>query len=172
MLATRSSFPARWRHHVSDVVAADIQICQRPIGDYLRRQHDRAISAHLLAAHVQLGLVTLVAAERLQRPMVLEDRDEVLCLLGADVVVEEVGRHQCPDGGMDGAGVSKMYIRMAWDLLALGEEGRQNNRTRSTQLFAAEVGFGRDRPRGDRLCVAKGDSFQRPLGGVIIAIYP
>ena len=58
---------------------------------------------------------------------------------------------------MDGAGVSEMYIQMAWDLLALGQEGGHNNRTGSTQLFAAEVGFGHVGLHSDGFLVAEGD---------------
>ena len=66
---------------------------------------------------------------------------------------------------MDGAGISEMYIRLAWrNLLALRKEGGHNNRTRSTQLFAAEVGFGHDGLHGDSFLVAEGDGLQRPNG--------
>ena len=59
---------------------------------------------------------------------------------------------------MDGAGVSEMYIRMVYgDLLALGEEGGHNNRTRSKQLFTAEVGFGHAGLHGDGVRFAEGN---------------
>ena len=59
---------------------------------------------------------------------------------------------------MDGAGVSKMYIRMCGDLLALiGEEGGHNNRARRTQLFAAEVGFSHVGLHGGSLLVTEGN---------------
>ena len=88
----------------------------------------------------------------------------------SQLAVADIQTRQRPDGGMDGAGVSKMYIRMAWDLLALGQEGGHNHRTGSTQLFAAEVSFGHVGLHGDSLFVAEGDGLQRPLGGVIIGI--
>ena len=44
------------------------------------------------------------------------DAPEVGFLVGGDAVVADVEGRQCPDGGMDGAGVSEMYIRMAWRL--------------------------------------------------------
>ena len=60
---------------------------------------------------------------------------------------------------MDGAGVSEMYIQLAWrNLLALRQEGGHNNRTRSFQLLAAEVSFGHVRLHGDHPNVAEGDS--------------
>ena len=63
-----------------------------------------------------------------------------------------------PDGGMDGAGISEMYIWTVYrNLLALGEEGGHNDRTRSTQLFAAEIGFGHGGLHGGSLLVAEGD---------------
>ncbi len=43
------------------------------------------------------------------------------------------------------------------DLLALGQEGGHNNRTRSTQPFAAEVSVGHGGIHGGGLLVAKGD---------------
>ena len=73
-----------------ELVAREVEGRQRPIGDYLRRQHDRPISAHLLAAHVELCLVALVATERLQCCMLLEDGGKVLCLLSANVVAKDV----------------------------------------------------------------------------------
>ena len=42
-------------------------------------------------------------------------------------------------------------------LLALGEEGGCNNRAGSTQLLAAEVGFGHGGLHGGGLVVAEGD---------------
>ena len=76
-----------------------------------------------------------------------------------NLVVADIQRRQRPNGGMDGAGISEMYIRLAWrNLLALRKEGGHNNRTRSTQLFAAEVGFGHDGLHGDSLLVPEGDS--------------
>ena len=70
---------------------------------------------------------------------------------------------------MDGAGVSEMYIRTVYrNLLALGKEGGHDYRTRSTQLFVAEVGCGHIGLNGDSLLVAEGDGLQRPaiLDGV------
>ena len=78
-------------------------------------------------------------------------------MLRRDLILEDIHGRQRPDGGMDGAGVSEMYIQMAWDLLALGQEGSRNDRTRSTQLFAAEVGFGHDGLHRGCLLIAKGD---------------
>ena len=43
------------------------------------------------------------------------------------------------------------------DLLALGQEDGHNNRTRSIQLFAAEVGFGHIGLHRDSLLVAESD---------------
>ena len=83
---------------------------------------------------------------------------DYLRLLDADVALEEVGGNQCPDGGMDDAGVSEKYIQIACaDLLALGQEGGHNNRTRNTQLFTAEVGFGHAGLHSDGVHVAEGD---------------
>ena len=70
----------------------------RPGTQELRCQHDGTISAHVLPSHVQLSLVALVAAERLERCMLLEDGGKALCVLDANIVVEEIGRHQCPLG--------------------------------------------------------------------------
>ena len=67
--------------------------------------------------------------------------------------------------------LAKCISRWLADLLALGQEGGHNNRTRSTQLFAAEVGLGHAGLHGDGMHVAEGDGLQRPLDdGDIIAI--
>ena len=82
-------------------------------------------------------------------------------MLGAlrfDIIFRKIKGCQRPGGGMDGAaGVSEKYIRMAWDLPALGQEGGHNDCTRSTQLFAAEVGFSHVAPHGGSLLVTEGD---------------
>ena len=53
--------------------------------------------------------------------------------------------------------LERSISRWRADLLAHGQEGGHNNRTRFTQLLAAEVGFGHVRLHGDGLAVAKGD---------------
>ena len=40
----------------------------------------------------------------------LEHVRKVFGALSFELILREVERRQCPDGGMDGAGVSKMYI--------------------------------------------------------------
>ena len=57
----------------------------------------------------------------------------------------------------------KVGSGLFWYLLALGDERRYNNRTRSTQLFAAEVGFGHVCLHRDCLLVAEGDSRHCPV---------
>ena len=53
--------------------------------------------------------------------------------------------------------LARLGHRTLMHLLALGKEGGHNNCARSTQLFAAEVGFGHGALNGGSLLVAKGD---------------
>ena len=69
-----------------------------------------------------------------------------------------------PPGARDRLGESqtprvlaKCISRWRGDLLALGEKGSCNNRSRSTQLFVAEVCVGHGGLHGDSLLVAEGD---------------
>ena len=57
---------------------------------------ERRPLALLPAAHVQLRFVAVVAGERLKCCVLLEDRNEVLRLLDADVVVKKIHRHDRP----------------------------------------------------------------------------
>ena len=41
---------------------------------------------------------------------------DVFGALGANFVARKIQARQRPDGGMDGASVSEVYIRMAWGL--------------------------------------------------------
>ena len=114
--------------HGDSLLVAEGDGLQRPVGDYLGRQHDSTISAHLLAAHVQLCLVALVAAERFERGMLLQDRRKVVRLLGADVVVEEIGRHQRPDGGY-GRCTAVWTVQVLAKDVALQTAGEEGNAT-------------------------------------------
>jgi hypothetical protein len=73
-----------------EAIIADIQRRQRPVVDDLRGKHDSIRCTVHLAAHVELGLVALVAAERLEGGVLLEDVCKGLGLLYCDVVLEEI----------------------------------------------------------------------------------
>ena len=53
--------------------------------------------------------------------------------------------------------LAKCISRWLADSLALGQEGGHNNRTRSTQLFTAEVGFGHAGLHSNGVRVAEGN---------------
>ena len=107
----------------------------------------------------------MVPIELQRTHMSFDGLGDVFGALGFDTIVREVERCQRPDG-MDGAVLAKFTSGMACDLLALGQERGHNNRTRSTQLSAAEVSFGHIRLHGDNLLIAEGDAPQRPDGGM------
>ena len=74
----------------AESIRCKIEARHRPIVDDLRGKHDSIPGAVHLAAHVKLGLVALVAAERLEGRVCLEDGHEVLSLANADAVLEEI----------------------------------------------------------------------------------
>jgi hypothetical protein len=55
-------------------------------------KHNSTSCALHLATHVELCLVAPVAAERLEGGVLLEDANQGLGLIGADVILEEIYR--------------------------------------------------------------------------------
>jgi hypothetical protein len=79
-----------------DFTAADVELHQRPIIDDFRSEHDSARYTQSLVAHVELHLVALVAAERLEGGVLLEDVRESHGLLHADVILKHIYQQYAP----------------------------------------------------------------------------
>ena len=71
-------------------VVADVQACHRPvILDLVGDQHSASCSQSF-AAEVELGLVAAESTKRLEVVLAFHDLDKRICLLGANIVAEDI----------------------------------------------------------------------------------
>ena len=80
------------------MVVREIQVGQRPIGCHFRGKEDGTFGTKVLAAEIELSLVTAEATQGLQTRLRFLDLQQRLRLLNSDVIAEEVGGEQRPIG--------------------------------------------------------------------------